>query len=114
MQGHLRVNDALNRLPGPNGERFAELFAQGSLSIEIYSPRRTDPQHPHSRDEVYVIVSGTGRFLRGSEEVVFQSGDVFFVRAGEAHRFVDFSQDFVTWVFFYGPEGREKGLSAPR
>jgi mannose-6-phosphate isomerase-like protein (cupin superfamily) len=77
MQRHLRVNDALNRLPGPNGERFAELFARGSLSLKIYSPRRTDPRHPHSRDDVYVIVSWTGRFLRGSEEIVFQSGDVF-------------------------------------
>ena len=114
MQGHLRVNDGLTHLPGPNGERFAELFKHGTLSVEVYAPHRTDRQRPHSRDEVYVIVSGTGRFLRNDEEVVFERGDVLFVAAGEAHRFVDFSQDFVTWVFFYGPEGGEEDAPAKK
>ena len=114
MHRHLRVNVGLTRLPGPNGERFAELFKHGTLSVELYAPHRADPQHPHSRDEIYVIVSGTGRFLRGEEEVVFERGDVLFVAAGEAHRFVDFSQDFVTWVFFYGPEGGEKDAPAEK
>ena len=113
MQGHLRVNEALPRLPGPKGERFVELFGHGSLSVELYAPHRTDPQKPHPRDEVYVIASGTGRFLRGDEEVVFEHGDVLFVAAGEVHRFVGFSRDFVAWVFFYGPEGGEKDVSAP-
>jgi mannose-6-phosphate isomerase-like protein (cupin superfamily) len=112
MQGHLRVNEARARLPGPNGERFTELFTHGTLSVELYAPRRTDPQKPHPRDEVYVVVSGTGRFLRGDEEVVFERGDVLFVAAGEVHRLVDFSQDFVTWVFFYGPEDGEKDAQA--
>lgn len=112
MQGHLRINDSLRHLPGPSGERFAELLKHGTLSVEVYAPHRSDPQHPHSRDEVYVIVSGTGRFLRGAEEVIFERGDVLFVAADEVHRFIDFSQDFVTWVFFYGPEGGENDVLA--
>jgi mannose-6-phosphate isomerase-like protein (cupin superfamily) len=107
MQGHLRVNDGLERLPGPRGERFAELFQHGTLSVEVYAPRRKDPQQPHTRDEVYVVVSGTGRFLRGEEDAVFERGDVLFAQAGMFHHFVDFSQDFVAWVFFYGPKGGE-------
>jgi len=108
MHGHLRVKDGLDRLPGPNGERFVELFNHETLSVELYAPRRTDPQQPHPRDEVYVIASGTGRFLRREEEVIFERGDVLFAAAGVFHRFVDFSQDFAAWVFFYGPEGGEK------
>ncbi|HEY4899320.1 MAG TPA: cupin domain-containing protein [Terriglobales bacterium] len=111
MQGHLRVNDGVVRLPGPKGERFVELFKHGTLSVELYAPHRTGPQQPHTRDEVYVVASGTGRFLRGEEEIVFERGDVLFVAPGEVHRFVDFSQDFVAWVFFYGPEGGEAPLS---
>jgi len=112
MRGHLRISDALALLPGPKGERFAEVFTHGTLNIEVYAPHRTDPQQPHSRDEAYVIVSGTGRFLRGDQEAVFERGDVFFVPAGEPHRFVDFSQDFVSWVLFFGPEGGEEDLQA--
>ena len=42
------------QLPGPAGERFAVALERGSLSIELYAPRGSDPQQPHTRDEVYV------------------------------------------------------------
>jgi hypothetical protein len=32
---------------------------------------------------------------------------MLFVAAREEHRFVEFTDDFATWVFFYGPEGGE-------
>jgi hypothetical protein len=31
------------------------------------------------------------------------------VAAGVQHRFEEFSDDFATWVIFYGPEGGEQG-----
>jgi len=32
---------------------------------------------------------------------------MLFVPAGVEHRFENFSDDFATWVIFYGPEGGE-------
>lgn len=87
--------------------RFARVFAHGSLEVEIYAPRGHDPQQPHTRDEVYVIVAGHGRFVCGGETRDFAPGELLFVPAGVEHRFLDFSDDFVTWVIFYGPEGGE-------
>src|SRR3954465_13889977 len=55
---HLIVTEGLARLPGSEGERFVELFRHGTLSIELYAPRGTDPQEPHSRDEVYAVACG--------------------------------------------------------
>lgn len=89
------------------GKEFIELFNHGSLSVEIYSPNKVDKQTPHTRDEVYVIVSGSGEFQLADERTDFSPGDVLFVPAGEEHRFENFTNDFVTWVFFYGPEGGE-------
>jgi mannose-6-phosphate isomerase-like protein (cupin superfamily) len=104
----LTVPEGLARLPGTNGERFAELFEHGSLSIEIYAPRGRDPQSPHSRDEVYVVVQGRGQFRNGGNRSPFGPGDVLFVPAGIEHRFEEFTDDLVVWVIFYGPEGGEK------
>ena len=56
----LTVADALAKLPGPEGERYVELFRHGTLSVELYAPRGDDPQTPHTRDEVYVVVAGAG------------------------------------------------------
>jgi mannose-6-phosphate isomerase-like protein (cupin superfamily) len=99
--------DALAQLPGPIGERFVGVFRHGSLEVEYYAPRGEDPQDPHTRDEVYVVVSGHGEFVHEGERSTFARGDCLFVAAGVEHRFENFSDDFGAWVFFYGPEGGE-------
>jgi mannose-6-phosphate isomerase-like protein (cupin superfamily) len=104
---HLTVADAIAQLPGPKGERFVELFQHGSLSVELYAPRGVDPQTPHARDEVYAVVRGSGWFRNGSDRHRFGAGDVLFVPAGVVHRFEEFTDDLMVWVFFYGPEGGE-------
>lgn len=103
----LTASEGLARLPGPGGERFVELFQHGTLSVELYAPRGHDPQSPHSRDEVYAVVRGRGQFRNGSERHPFAPGDVLVVPAGVDHRFEEFTDDLVVWVFFYGPEGGE-------
>jgi mannose-6-phosphate isomerase-like protein (cupin superfamily) len=103
------VTDAMQRLPGPDGERFAEVLGHGSMEVEIYAPRGTDPQMPHTRDELYLVVSGTGTFINGPERHSFGPGDVLFVPANVEHRFEDFTDDLTVWVVFYGPEGGEAG-----
>ena len=87
--------------------RFVELFKHGSLVVEYYRPENTDLQNPHTRDEVYVVASGSGWFVNGSERQPFETGEVLFAAAGVPHRFEEFTDDFSTWVFFYGPEGGE-------
>ncbi|WP_394749886.1 cupin domain-containing protein [Spongiimicrobium salis] len=99
--------EALQQL-GQQDSPFLELFTHGSLSIEIYKPKGVDLQQPHSRDEVYVIIAGTGEFLNNGIRTNFAPGDFLFVPAGIPHRFENFSPDFSTWVIFYGPEGGEK------
>jgi mannose-6-phosphate isomerase-like protein (cupin superfamily) len=106
-RGYLKALSGMEQLPGPGGQRYIELFRHGTLAVELYAPRGNDPQTPHTRDEIYVIISGSGHFRRGAEETTFGPGDVLFVPAGEEHRFVEFGDDFATWVFFYGPEGGE-------
>lgn len=104
---HLKVADALGAIPTPEGQLFANLFRHGSLQVEIYAPRGVDLQQPHTRDEIYVVASGTGWFVNGEKRVPFSTGDVLFAAAGEVHKFADFSSDFAVWVIFYGPEGGE-------
>jgi mannose-6-phosphate isomerase-like protein (cupin superfamily) len=107
------VVDLLQRLPGhhtanwPEGERFTEAFARGTLFVELYAPEAIDAQKPHTRDEVYFVVSGSGEIVVAGERTHFAAGDALFVPAGAVHRFENFSAGFVTWVVFYGPEGGE-------
>ena len=106
---HITPDKAMDLLKESN-ESFLTLFDHGSLQLEIYKPHHVDMQTPHDRDEVYVVVSGTVEFLNGKDKVHFGPGDFLFVPAGIEHRFVNFTDDFSTWVIFYGPKGGESQL----
>ncbi|MBS1809079.1 MAG: cupin domain-containing protein [Acidobacteria bacterium] len=106
-KAHIHLAAALHQLEAAGGARFVTLFEHGSLQVEIYAPQGHDPQTPHTRDEVYVVVRGSGVFFNGETRRDFQAGDLLFVPAGKEHRFEDFTADFAVWVMFYGPEGGE-------
>ena len=111
------------RLATDPGRATSLLMAHGTMELRWFGPTGHDPQTPHDRDELYVVVSGTGTFVRardslpmgddtsltlsGMDRVAFGPGDAIFVPAGTEHRFEEFSDDFGCWIVFYGPEGGE-------
>lgn len=107
---HIALADAAAGLPAqsPAQLRFVTLLQRGTMSVELYAPQGHDAQTPHRQDELYVVVAGSGTFLNGDARHHFGPGDVLFVPAGVEHRFEQFSDDFQTWVIFYGPEGGEQ------
>ena len=94
--------------PIPPGSRSALLMQHGSMKLRYYAPRGSDPQTPHDQDELYLVASGRGTFFVGGQRVPFGPGDVLFVTASVEHRFEGFTDDFATWVVFYGPTGGER------
>lgn len=106
MNDRMTVAGAKRKLQDASAE-FVELFRHGTLSVEFYVPNKIDKQKPHTRDEVYVVVRGSGTFVCGDSKQPFEPGEVLFAPTGVVHRFEDFTEDFATWVFFYGPEGGE-------
>ena len=112
MSFHLTINEAKNLLL-KEGHPFISLMRNGSMSIEYYAPKEKDLQSPHGQDEIYVIASGEGSFTRAGEKIQFSTGDVLFVPAGMEHRFENFSEDFATWVIFYGQHGGESSGISP-
>ncbi len=100
-------DEALAKLTNSKKE-FISLFNHGTLEIEVYKPNKVDLQQPHTKDEAYIIISGSGEFLNNDKRCTFKPGDFLFVPAGNIHRFENFTDDFSTWVIFYGPKGGEK------
>ena len=92
---------------GRDGENFFVGLRHGTMRAELYKPVGSDTQTPHTQDELYIVLSGSGTFLKNGETRPFRAGDVIFVEAGAEHRFQNFSEDFETWVVFWGPEGGE-------
>jgi mannose-6-phosphate isomerase-like protein (cupin superfamily) len=92
--------DALATPPTP-GNLAAEIANFRGLDVEFYQPEGEDRQQPHAREEIYVIARGSGRFEAAGERRECSAGDAIYVPARAEHRFVDFSEDFATWVLFW-------------
>jgi len=104
---HVNLKQAIEQLTGDENALFRKVMEHGTMSVEIYKPIAIDRQTPHQQDELYVVISGTGEFVNDGKRSSFVSGDVLFAAAGIEHRFENFSDDFRTWVIFYGPQGGE-------
>lgn len=121
----LRVTaDEARLAPVQDKHLSALLISHGSLEVRWLAQHPEEAQEPHDRDELYVVVSGTGVFVRTEEQIPFgepgrvgvqgevritvQPGDTLFVPAGTVHQFEVMSPDFGTWMIFYGPEGGEQ------
>src|SRR5665213_2862841 len=97
------LSGALSKLSAQSGALFLKMMEHGTMSVEIYRPLKTDLQTPHLQDELYIVISGSGDFLNDGARTAFRQGHVLFVPAGIDHRFENFTDDFATWVIFYGP-----------
>jgi hypothetical protein len=102
---------ALLPAPGPDVLRSVAVLQHGTLLLKLYAPDGVDRQTPHTRDELYIVATGSGVFLNGAARHAFGPGDALFVPAGVVHRFESFTADFQVWVMFYGPEGGEAGTA---
>jgi mannose-6-phosphate isomerase-like protein (cupin superfamily) len=104
---HSTLENAINSGPPPIGDLAIPVFGHGSMEAELYTPEGSDPQSPHTRDEIYFVAKGSGKFFDGEETIDIKEGSFIFVPAGTEHRFLNFTEGFAAWVIFYGPEGGE-------
>jgi mannose-6-phosphate isomerase-like protein (cupin superfamily) len=84
------------------GSEFLRLLRTADFDLNLYKPDGVDRQAPHKRAEAYIVASGTGVFMCDGTTRSVAPGDLLFVPAGVEHRFVDFTDDFSTWVIFFG------------
>lgn len=62
-----------------------------------------DPQGPHTRDEVYYVLSGRATIRVGQEQQPVGPGSIVHVAASVEHKFLDITEDMDVLVYFAGP-----------
>jgi mannose-6-phosphate isomerase-like protein (cupin superfamily) len=88
---------------------YHEFLSVPDLSGGLYvlDAGATDPQSPHTEDELYVVMSGRARIFVGGEIRPVTAGSVVFVAANVEHRFIDIEERLVILVVF-GPAERSR------
>lgn len=107
---HLPFDEIRDRLADA-ATPYVTLFEQGGFEVLYYTLTDSDPQRPHGRDELYLVVSGSGTFRLGEVRRPFGPGDLIHVPAHTAHRFEDFTGGVETWVIFFGERKEPEATS---
>lgn len=87
------------------GQLYYEFFRAQALSLGMYvlTAGATDPQRPHTEDEVYYVVSGSGVIQVDGEDRAVTAGSIVYVARDVAHRFHSITEDLNILVFFAPP-----------
>ncbi|EST37501.1 hypothetical protein N566_12710 [Streptomycetaceae bacterium MP113-05] len=90
-----------------NEGAYLQFLRERRMSVGLYALDRgaTDPQQPHTQDEVYFVVSGRAALTVGEETTSVARGSVVYVPAGVTHRFHHVSEDLRVMVVLSPPEG---------
>jgi mannose-6-phosphate isomerase-like protein (cupin superfamily) len=82
----------------------------GTAPVAIgYATAAIDEPHLHTTTtEVFLVVAGTARAVVGGAAVELRAGDVLIVDPGEAHTFVEASEDYRAFVLHAGGDGHDK------
>ena len=89
---------------------YLEFLKVSDLSMGLYviPAGGTDPQSPHTEDEVYYVVRGKAQILVAEENRDVQAGSIVYVAKNVAHRFHSIEEDLTVLVFFAPAEYSNK------
>jgi len=89
---------------------YLEFLKVPDLSVGIYvlPAGGTDPQSPHTEDEVYYVVSGRAKILVAEEDRDVQAGSIIYVEKNVAHHFHSIEEELTMLVFFAPAEYSNK------
>ncbi|HET6822302.1 MAG TPA: cupin domain-containing protein [Anaerolineales bacterium] len=89
---------------------YLEFLKVPDLSVGIYvlPAGGTDPQSPHTEDEVYYVVSGRAKITVAEESRAVQAGSIVYVEKNVAHHFHSIDEELTMLVFFAPAEYSNK------
>ena len=79
-----------------------------SMGLYILPAGGTDPQSPHTEDEVYYVVSGKAQIKVADEGRDVQAGSIVCVAKNVEHRFHSIEEELTVLVFFAPAEYSNK------
>lgn len=99
--------DEIEAARAADGTLYHEFMRVPDLSAGIYvlEAGATDPQSPHTEDELYYVVAGRALVTVADETRPVVPGSLVFVAATVPHRFHDIAERLEILVMFGPAEG---------
>ena len=79
-----------------------------SMGLYVLPVGGTDPQSPHTEDEIYYVVSGQAQIKVADEDRQVQAGSIVYVAKNVEHRFHTIQEELTVLVFFAPAENSNR------
>ncbi len=85
-------------------DQHIEALTAGPITTEIgrYPAGTSTPKNPHNEEEIYYVISGSGKIRVGDDTHHVEPGDMVYVEPALEHDFFDITEDLVVLIIF-GP-----------
>ncbi|MFO7926498.1 MAG: cupin domain-containing protein [Halobacteriota archaeon] len=100
---HVSTGELITELENEDIQH-AEVLDKESVFIEIGRYPTSSPKNPHTEDEIYYIISGSGMIRVGDETYEVEAGDVVFVDQGIEHDFFNIDEEITALTIFVGSD----------
>jgi mannose-6-phosphate isomerase-like protein (cupin superfamily) len=107
---HVSTTELAEQL-GEEDESYLEVLSEESMSVELARYPNSAPKTPHKEDELYVVLSGSGKVHVGGERHAVDQGDVVYVEQGVEHEFFDIDEEITVLIVFASAEESVLGQS---
>ena len=97
MKNPYELTDLLSELEKKDSGYFIDFVTTTGIQAGIIRlrPDEDDTQEPHSVDEVYYVIEGSGFINLNGKDHAIKRGTFIFVHAGSMHNFHGNSQELV-------------------
>jgi mannose-1-phosphate guanylyltransferase len=100
---HVSTTELVEQL-NQTDQNYLEVLSEESMSVELGRYPNPEPKTPHKSDELYVVISGSGKVRVGSDRYPVEEGDVVYVEQGVEHNFFDIDDELTALIVFAGSE----------
>jgi len=99
----ISITDAVADLD-PDELQHKEVLDAGPITAEVgkYPPNSSAPKNPHNEEELYYILSGSGKLRVGDDTHDIEAGDLVYVEPATEHDFFHITEE-VTVLIIFGP-----------
>jgi mannose-1-phosphate guanylyltransferase len=98
---HVSTTELVEQLE--QGEKnYLEVLSEDSVQVELARFPNPAPKNPHTEDELYYIISGSGMVRVGEETYAVEDGDVVYIERGVEHDFFDIEDEITALIVFAG------------
>ncbi|AKH97641.1 cupin domain-containing protein [Halanaeroarchaeum sulfurireducens] len=105
----ISTTELFERFDEETDRQHFEVLDEESMTVEVarYAAGTAEPKNPHTGDEIYYIISGSGMARAGDETYSVEAGDVVYVESGLEHDIFNIEEDITALLVLAGENPAE-------